>query len=99
MAKPKLKTTLQQPDKAELAQEEQRREGAEHSARAGVDGRFLRRKPPRYQIGVKTNEAVKKEFDRIRELSGKSYTDLFDEAITDLGKKYDALNAANKSRK
>ena len=56
------------------------------------DGRFIRRKPDREQIGIKTNSAIKKEFYRLRMLSGKSYTDLFNEAIIDLGKKYDALS-------
>ena len=92
----KIKPTLQQPNETARAQEEQRRESAEYSAHAGLDGRLLPRKPARHQIGVKTNEAVKKEFDRIRMLSGKSYTDLFDEAIMDLGKKYDAMNKARK---
>ena len=97
MAKAKIKPTLQQPvNETALAQEEERRESAEYSARAGLDGRFLPRKPSRHQIGIKTNEAVKKEFDRIRMLSGKSYTDLFDEAIMDLGRKYDALHKSGR---
>ena len=85
----KIKPSLQQPSSPhDLALEEERREAAEYSARAGLDGRFIRRKPSRHQIGVKTTEAVKKEFDRLRMLTGKSYTDLFEEAIFDLGRKY-----------
>ena len=93
MAKGKLKPTLQQPvNETALAEEEDRRERAERSASGGLDGRFIARKPGRVQIGIKTSLNVKTEFDRIRELSGKSYTDLFDEAIMDLGRKYDALS-------
>ena len=88
----KTKTALQQPASVSaLTDEEDRRAAAERFASGGSidDGRKIRRKPPRHQIGVKTSEEVKKEFYRLRMLTNKSYTDLFDEAIFDLGRKYD----------
>ena len=96
MAKAKIKPTLQPVSETAMAEEEERRDREERSAGSVEDGRFIRRKPDREQIGIKTNSAIKKEFYRLRMLSGKSYTDLFNEAITDLGKKYDALSKGGK---
>lgn len=82
------KPSLTLPDDESIAREEERREKAEHSVGTRKDGRFIPRKPKRVQIGLKTSEAIRGEWDRLRELSEKSYTDMFEEAVADLAKKY-----------
>ncbi len=78
----KINSTLQQPNaEHSLEDEEKRREKAERSARGLIDGRTLKRKNRQFQIGIKTTEAVKKEFDRIRMLTGLSYTEIFENSL------------------
>ena len=90
MAKTKLKTSLPQPGKDVLGSEEERREKAERNARGLLDGRLLKRKNRQFQIGIKTTEAVKKEFDRIRVLTGLSYTEIFENAMAAYKRELDA---------
>lgn len=78
----KSNVKFRQPvDAAALNAEEDRRTRGEIGARGTIDGRFLKRKNRTYQIGVKTTEEKKKQFDRLRMLTGMSYTEIFEASL------------------
>ncbi len=82
--KKKPNIQFQQPvDAGALAREEERRSRGEIGARGLIDGRFLKRKNRTAQIGLKTSEEKKKQFDRLRMLTGWSYTEIFEQALDD----------------
>jgi hypothetical protein len=86
----KIKPSLKQPQSNSLADEELRRERAEREARGIINGRTLRRAPERKaQIGIKTTEETKKRFDRLRVMTGWSYTEIFEYAMEAAEEKFE----------
>ncbi len=68
-------------DAAALTAEEDRRTRGEVNARGLIDGRYLKRKNRNAQVGLKTTDEKKKQFDRMRMLTGMSYTEIFEAAL------------------
>jgi hypothetical protein len=81
---------LPQPsDDSAIEEEERRRQAAEQSARGVLDGRTLKRSRRQFQIGIKTSPESKKKFDRLRSLTGWSYSDIFEYAMDAATEKYE----------
>lgn len=73
---------LQQPVNPEaIEQEEERWQRSEKGAHGRLDGRFIKRRSRDVQIGLKTTDERKKQFDRLRMLTGLSYVEIFEAGL------------------
>jgi hypothetical protein len=89
----RAKPSLQQPDSERLEIEEKRREDAERSARGLLDGRQLKRSRRQFQIGIKTTPETKKKFDRLRVMTGWTYSEIFEYCMEAGAAKFDKEEA------
>ena len=84
MSLKKTAVRFQQPaNDAALAAEEDRRSRGEIGARGLLDGRLVKRRNRTSQVGLKITEDKKRQYDRLRMLTGMSYTEIFEQALDD----------------
>ncbi len=93
MTAKKQNVKYRQPiDGAELAAEEDRRSRGEVNARGFLNGKRLKRSNRVAAIGLKTTDEKRKQFDRLRLMTAKSYAEIFEAALDAFEEKWKEEN-------